>query len=67
MIDFLGYAIACVVSVVATLFLVSRRTVGTLCFYAQEPPEPPAMIASLDKPVEEFHKYGYVVFRVSRR
>lgn len=67
MIEFLCFCGGCVVTMIVVLLAISKKIVGTICFYEQEPPEPPAMTAVLDKPVEEVHKYNYAIFRTSRR
>ena len=57
----------CLVGVIATVMVVFHKKAGTLCFYDMEPPEPPAMTAILEMPVEDIHKHEYAIFKVSRR
>lgn len=48
-----------------TYLLCRKPSVGTIIFYQLDPDEPPVMTAELNKPVEDFHKYKSVLFKVS--
>lgn len=55
------------VGALITVFVIFHKKAGILCFYDMEPPEPPAMTAVLEEPVEEIHKHQFAIFKVSRR
>lgn len=67
MIELIIFLGGCLVGAIIAIQVAYRKNAGLLCFYDMEPPEPPAMTAVLEAPVEVIRKHKYAVFKVSRR